>query len=274
MNYAVCIVLLATLALTACAKDSPQPESTATAEQTTAGKTHAEGPTTSVPSGKPTSPTSQTPDLSAPAAAPSKHGVMALQYEQAHAMKLAVIGGDLDRFRLAAKQLAEQPLPADAPKDWQQDLSRMQLAARVGVGAVDVQAAATALSRLGQTCADCHTKRGGPKLPALDPPSEKASVAAHMARHQWAADTMWDGLIGPSEQAWVKGADAMAVAPLHRDTVAPQTPGLDDIARSVHQKANEARRVPSQGRASAYAALLATCATCHDMTGVTKREQQ
>jgi mono/diheme cytochrome c family protein len=89
-----------------------------------------------------------------------------------------------------------------------------------------------------------------------------------MARHQWAADRMWEGLMAPSTKHWVQGADAMADAHLTADAVAPKTPEVDQIAHAVHFQANKARLLDEAQRGRAYSEFLVTCAACHEKIGV------
>lgn len=63
----------------------------------------------------------------------------------------------------------------------------------------------------------------------------------------------------------------MAEAPLQAADVAPQTPDVAQIERSVHFQANKARLLPEAEWGDAYAGFLTTCAACHEKTGVTVR---
>ena len=84
-----------------------------------------------------------------------------------------------------------------------------------------------------------------------------------MARHQWAADRLWEGLIAPSDQAWLSAAELLLEAPLaladsqHTD----QTRALTERVRGLGLEARSAAR--SGDRARIYAEFLGTCAVCH-----------
>ena len=93
-----------------------------------------------------------------------------------------------------------------------------------------------------------------------------------MVRHIWAADRMWEGLIGPSDEAWAAGSSALLA----------EWPGLDDLpgeaggsggARNyVPQLQDLAKRSVSardrEDRASLYGELLGTCFGCHRAVGI------
>ena len=100
-------------------------------------------------------------------------------------------------------------------------------------------------------------------------PAHKRQVwnLAHMLRHQWAAEQMWDGLIGPSEARWNDGVTELAEAPLGQDEIfanATATPAIGKLATDVHALAAEGRKATTwDDRAAVYGRLLASCAACH-----------
>jgi hypothetical protein len=206
-------------------------------------------------------------NLDSPAVS-ARHAYMTEHYAHALAMQRAVIAGELDEFERAATFIAEHDVALGSPETWKPHLRTMQRAAAESVGVESLEAAAVALASLGSSCANCHRELGSPQLTLGKPPGESADVARHMRRHQWAADRMWDGLIVPSRSHWIEGAEAMAMARLTSDQIAPATPDVDAIARRVHYQANKARLLEERDWASAYADLLVTCSSCHRKTGV------
>lgn len=117
--------------------------------------------------------------------------------------------------------------------------------------------------RVGASCAHCHVK--AQKLPVFKAPSsappDRPAIAAQMARHQWAVDRIWEGLIAASDEHWRAGLYVLATSPLPRSsTHAPQlATRLQEQARA----ALEAGAMSVDGRASAYGAILVTCKNCH-----------
>ena len=84
-----------------------------------------------------------------------------------------------------------------------------------------------------------------------------------MARHAWAVDRLWEGMIGPDDDRWAAGLDVLAATPL------PFTPltdapalaaGLRELARA--QLANRSA-TGLDDRARAYGEILVMCAACH-----------
>ena len=100
------------------------------------------------------------------------------------------------------------------------------------------------------------------------PPAGRAP-AAHMLRHAWAADRMWDGLLTPSDALWESGATALSEDPLF---LADDESGTEAavLAREVHLLGIEARRLQDPDhQAGIYGRLLGTCARCHSLMGIT-----
>lgn len=198
---------------------------------------------------------------------PTVHVYMAEQYTQADRMKHSLIRGDLPAYRESASWIAEHELSATAPEPWRERARALQDAAKSARDAPTLAAAATGLGGVGEACGACHTALGKPSLAIAEPPTEGSGAQLHMARHQWAADRLWEGLIVPSDQIWIEGAEMMADAPLETPVMAPGTsvdPKLSALASSVHQQANAARGLPPAERASAYADFVQSCSACHE----------
>jgi hypothetical protein len=93
-----------------------------------------------------------------------------------------------------------------------------------------------------------------------------------MIRHLWAADRMWEGLVGPSDEAWTAGAQALdrdwaeGRSLIRAAADSEATVGLIGRIRALGHEALDTR-VP-KARAAVYAELLRTCNGCHDSTGI------
>ncbi len=99
-----------------------------------------------------------------------------------------------------------------------------------------------------------------------EPPAQGSGNPPHMQRHQWAIDMMWQGLITPSDEAWVKGAEVMAEAPLSPAEISLKqtvTKAIAKLADDAHAAAGAARTVAKEGRGQAFGELLLSCSTCH-----------
>src|SRR5690606_11612553 len=129
-------------------------------------------------------------------------------------------------------------------------------------------------------CAACHEATGAePSFdsPALPPAASDAP--APMQRHQFAAEQMWQGPVGPAPLRYRAGARGLAEAPPHpADLAVGQAPPAEVVPLSerVRDIAGRASRAEAQeSRAALYGELLATCAACHgqlDPPAVTRAE--
>jgi len=120
-------------------------------------------------------------------------------------------------------------------------------------------------ARVAEACAACHARtQRGPifPMPSKAPP-ERPTVAAQMARHRWAVDRLWEGLVGGSDAHWRSGLYALATTPplFSKLTAAPQrATKLRELARrslETYQHDSPAER------ARQYGELLVTCVGCH-----------
>jgi hypothetical protein len=105
-------------------------------------------------------------------------------------------------------------------------------------------------------------------------PADWADTNTHMQRHQWAADRLWEGLIGPSDIAWNRGTDMLVDVPLHPADVMDETTNgtdsdvIDKIAHRVHLLGGQGTNVRTpDARSELYAELLGLCADCHSRVG-------
>jgi mono/diheme cytochrome c family protein len=189
-------------------------------------------------------------------------------WQQITQIQAALIRGDLAAVREPAEYLATHPTPAALPGQWEEYVNEMRAAARAAADAQDFAAAATATSLMGNACGSCHTDNGiEVRFEVTDPPSFESDTVSHMVRHQWAADRMWEGIVGPSEPAWARGVDALLEAPLmphemHGGDEQPEK--VKKMARRVHQLAgNGMMATDGNEKAEIYGEFLTNCADCH-----------
>jgi cytochrome c553 len=185
-------------------------------------------------------------------------------------VQAAVIRGDLEATMEAATWLAEYDEPG-LPDGAEAFLRELQRAAARVIEATTSEAAGAATGRIAAACGSCHREfyPGMETTELVEPPPGEGDIAAHMARHGWAADRLWDGLALPSNAAWEAGADAFAGVPLATDDLAFDNPeGVRALANRTHELGRRAglETEPSL-RARTYGELLSTCAACHQMTG-------
>jgi cytochrome c553 len=251
--------LTSILIATGCGKKPPEPQAAPSSEPEKASPPPSAAPAAAAPPVP-----SQTPTLPA-------H--MAEHFTKAASIKAALIRGDLEAMRKDADWMATHELSRNLPETWRPYLQAMQTTAQRVVKAKDAAGAALAVAEMGQACGTCHKALGGPKLEVGSPPAEGSGVAPHMMGHQWAADRMWEGLIGPSDPAWIKGSEMLASAPLTEKAVAGQKsvpPEVELLAQKVHGFGEKSRAAAATDRVALYGDFLATCASCHEKVGVKK----
>lgn len=188
------------------------------------------------------------------------------RFTAAQRLELAVVHGDLDGAHADARELTELDEP-EALARWQPYFAGIRDAARQIEATPGIVGAARLTATLGRRCARCHEAIGARIAFPVEPtPPGDPKLVLQMVRHQWAAEQMWQGLIGPSDARWRAGARALSQAPL--DIVAQAvTPSsdldIDDVAR-VRLYARRAETTGGQdARADLFGTMLGTCAHCH-----------
>ena len=183
----------------------------------------------------------------------------------------ALIDGDLERAKTAARALAHYNYGDAFPPDWKHWVGEMQQLADEAALAGNVDEAAQAIGALGVTCGNCHWQQlSGPRGPRTepepwhDPPDE---VTERMQRHQLAAEDLWAGLITPSEEAWRNGTITLTRAPIEapQEQGDPVDPQFAERVEAIRELGQRARTVRTHGeRGQIYGQLIATCAHCHN----------
>ncbi len=190
-------------------------------------------------------------------------------------IKAHIIMGNIDGVREPATWLAEHESVAGLPENFEPYVQMMRIYARQVVDAPDLDSAAVSVSRMARTCGNCHLVNEVDLEFGYDQkPAEWADTVSHMQRHQWAADRLWDGLIGPSDISWSRGTDMLVDVPLHPADVMDETTSgvnatmIDEIARRIHVLGGQGTntRTP-HARSELYGEILGLCADCHTRLG-------
>ena len=180
-------------------------------------------------------------------------------FDLLRAIERLLIRGKLDEAKQFAEAIATAPdEPAHGPWATQTLLVRDRAAALAR--ASSVEDALRKDTSLASACGSCHRELDVTLFkdhPAAPP--DRPMLDARMARHRWAADRLWEGVVGNADEAWRAGLDVLAAAPL--DLGEARAP----FARNLQQLASTARRTKpaAPDRSTAYAELLITCAGCH-----------
>ena len=192
-------------------------------------------------------------------------------FEQITSVQTAVIEGDLERAHRTAQEIVDHDDAPGLPPGSEGYVQEMRMRAGEVAGARTLGEAAAATAQLGSTCGSCHSAYGvGPRFAVGSTPPEATEIGSEMVRHIWAADRMWDGIIGPSEDAWKRGASSLRGATITLDTMgnrAGDSAEVTGLARKIHDLADRAEGVTSSSeRTSLYGEFLGTCSACHQRT--------
>lgn len=201
--------------------------------------------------------------------------------DQIGEIKSAVIAGRLEDTREPARWLATHEPPEGLADGWLPYVEEMQRYAARVADADDIVAAASAVSEIARSCGECHRASGLSIAFGFDerPPQELQNLLTQMQRHLWAADRMWEGLIGPSDVAWNRGAAMLSEVKLTTADVASARAegaasadggeaGIDDLVRRARTMGEQGGMAASaELRSGLYGEFLSLCASCHQLTG-------
>jgi hypothetical protein len=183
-------------------------------------------------------------------------------FDLLRAIERLVIRGKLDDARRFATALAEAP---DEPglSAWATHTTAVRERAAALARAPTTDEACRREARLAAACAGCHVETGvTPEFRTHpQPPPDEPTIAARMARHRWAADRLWEGVVGGAEEPWKAGLDILAATPLDWKSIAPERA---PFGKELQRRADQARRGKTIDT-GAYGEILATCAGCHTM---------
>lgn len=188
------------------------------------------------------------------------------------AMKAFVIAGQLDGLREPAVWLAEHDTAPGLPVDWIPYVVEIRRYAREAASARHLSFAAASVSEMARTCGDCHQASGVSDMFGEDTssPNGGTSIRAQMQRHLWAADRMWEALIGPSDIAWDQATGILAEVELTASDIgaaADQEPQVAYLLRRARELGEEGAQAESrESRSALYGEFLSLCADCHSMT--------
>jgi cytochrome c553 len=188
-------------------------------------------------------------------------------------IKSAIVAGKMEDVREPATWLADHQTVAGLPADFEPYVAQIKTYARQAIEAPNLVSAAESVSKMAKTCSDCHSTNGVNLEFGYDqlPREDIEDVVTHMQRHQWAMDRMWDGLIGPSNNAWSRGVDMLIDVPLLASdvTTAPDNvANIEEIARRIHVLGSIGTGTTTpDARSKLYGEVLGLCASCHTLLG-------
>jgi hypothetical protein len=188
----------------------------------------------------------------------------------------ALVQGELETFRSKLAVVSGQALPPGSPDAWLPLQERLREAARRAAQARDLDAAANGIAGVVLACGTCHSALAtGPVYPAPAPADGESALQNAMLDHQWATERLWEGVTGPWDNAWERGADALATLELFGAGNATLK-----YSGELRRREQELRKLGEQARATTdlderaalYGHLIATCGKCHQLIGETVSE--
>lgn len=204
------------------------------------------------------------PDAPAPSEA-SLEFTMEQHFDEVSEIKNALISGELDTVHEVAERLVARQSELEVPLAWRPHTTDLLQAAQAVVDAPDLATAASRSARVASRCGACHVALDAtPTFPeALEPP-EDDSVRAQMERHRWATDRLWEGIVGPSEVAWIQGSEMFPRVPGCGTTFEGDSETFQALCTKVVALGGRARHAShAQDRVRLYGEILGTCAACH-----------
>lgn len=177
--------------------------------------------------------------------------------------RLLIRGKLEDAKQLALSIGAAEDPPGLAP--WAAYSARVRERAVALGNAPSLEDAVQRQAALAAACADCHVASGA--MPELAPypaaPLDQDTLDARMARHVWAADRLWEGIVTGVPEPWAAGLEVLAQAPLASMQTTKQRAALAKQLQRLASQARRTRLADPEARAKVYGELLTVCTGCH-----------
>jgi len=182
----------------------------------------------------------------------------------------ALMQGDMPAFRAQLDSASKLALPPGVPEAWVPLYATFRSAAGSGARAESLAGGARAMTAVVLSCGTCHTALArGPVYPAPAPDDAINEFQAAMFDHRWAAERLWEGVTGPWDLAWERGAAALAETRVFGEALGELDGDLLQREQALQALGQEAQRTTdTHARAAIYARLLASCGDCHSLAGV------
>lgn len=188
---------------------------------------------------------------------------------EAATLESAIVNGDLEAALAPAAWLNGHEDMDGMGTATQLFVTEMRDAAGGIFAATSLESAAMDLGRMGVACGGCHLATETTLAFEWDDhPAETLDIKTHMARHSWAVDRLWEGISGPSEEAWKKGAEILQVDALDREHTTAEA-GMRYRAEAwdqlVHSLAEEAENLAPADKGEFYGQVVSACNSCHTL---------
>jgi cytochrome c553 len=186
-------------------------------------------------------------------------------FDLLRAIEKLLIRGRLEEARAFARAIADAP---DEPGlgVWSPHAALVRERAAKLATARGVDEACRGAAQLANACAGCHGESGASpefRSPGQIPP-DRPTIEARMARHLWATDRLWEGIVGGADDAWRAGLDVLSTTPLPASELSGEQSTLGRKLQRIADQARSRRATDTaQDRARSYGEILVTCSGCH-----------
>lgn len=199
---------------------------------------------------------------------PEVEAQMRGHFEELTQIQDAAVRGDVATMVARARNVAQQQTPSDYPLSWQPHVADVVAHAEALAETTELAEATDRAARLASECGQCHQSTGAkPAFASTEPPPAEASTQSAMRRHAWGADRMWEGLVGPDDVAWTRGAELFSTIPgctLEPTDEDPASNYIDELCTQVSSLGRLAANADDlEARARVYGDMLSTCSSCH-----------
>jgi hypothetical protein len=190
-------------------------------------------------------------------------------FKEVTAVQAALIQGDLAEAKRVAGELAL--MHVSEGWGWERYAFRVRERAQKLARLATADRAYGLVTDMATQCARCHVDSGAVAGFAWSPEiADDGTVPTRMARHQWAAERLWHGLVGPSTERWNEGVRVLAEQPQPAEAMAKDPRARERVGALSFElvaRAKQAAKTTGQGaRARVFAGMLEVCAACHTST--------
>ncbi len=188
---------------------------------------------------------------------------MAQHFSDAGAIKNAILVGEFRTVNELSAAFVQRHRDDETPASWAADQTRLLDAATHTADAPNLDATLRAVAHFASACGGCHRAQQATvtvgQIQDLDP------TAGTMLQYRAAVESMWRGLIGPSDPHWQAGVDAYGAVVTCTDHADPSAdPHAGEACNSILAAAASASAAQTDdARATAFADVIGSCARCH-----------
>lgn len=187
---------------------------------------------------------------------------MRMHFDDLRMVEHLLVAGKLDEGRALA-YLLTRPITDAGLAKWDEQSRRVAAVAGELTRAPNVSNALRQLARVAVECAGCHVgARSTPTFPFPPPPADGPTAEARMARHAWAAERLWESILGADDARWRGGLAVLADAPLPPEVLNNGGRFGRDLQAYARTQL-DTRGSSLEARGNAYGEILVLCAGCH-----------